>query len=126
MMKSGARTRLVGVAVALAALAVWLAAAPPVWWLNLTRPPVTDPVAVGRALVAEQGCRDCHRVGGQGALVASNLAGITARLDEAELRLWLRSPRQAAGGPTGMPAFRFSDGELGAIIEYLRALDAPE
>ncbi len=126
MMKSGARAGLVGVAVALAALAVWLAAAPPVWWLNLTRPPVTNPVAVGRALVAEQGCRDCHRVGGQGALVASNLAGVTARLDDAVLRLWLRSPRRAAGGPIAMPAFRLSDGEIVAIIEYLKALDTSE
>ncbi len=116
---------LFGAAIVLVAIALWLIAAPPRWWLNLTKPvDLGDPVAAGEMLVAEYGCRDCHRIGGQGALTAPDLSGVTARLDGAGLRLWLRNPR-ALNRSTAMPNFHLSDSEIEAMVAYLAALDRP-
>jgi mono/diheme cytochrome c family protein len=118
------RRALAVAAVILAALAVWLAAAPPRGWLELTRPaPAGDPVEAGRALVEAQGCRDCHRLGGQGALLASDLAGVARRLDAESLRGWLVDPRAMQPGVT-MPNPRLSQPEIDAVLAYLAALDA--
>ncbi len=114
-----------GAAILLMAIALGLIAAPPRWWLNLTKPvDLSDPAASGEKLVAEYGCRDCHRIGGQGALTAPDLSGVTGRLDDASLRLWLRDPR-ARDRRTAMPNFHLSDSEIEAIAAYLAALDRP-
>lgn len=118
------QSALVVAVVILAALAVWLAAAPPRWWLDLTRPaPAGDLVAAGQTLVDDQGCRACHRLGGQGARLASDLAGVTRRLGPEALRGWLTDPRAMQPGVT-MPNPRLSQPEIEAILAYLDALDA--
>lgn len=112
-----------GAAIILMAITLWLIAAPPRWWLNLTKPvDLGNPVATGETLVAEYGCRDCHRIDGQGALTAPNLSGVTERLDDASLRLWMRNPR-AFNRSMAMPNFHLSDSEIEAIAAYLAALD---
>ncbi|GAB4473194.1 MAG: hypothetical protein Kow00124_11880 [Anaerolineae bacterium] len=122
----GLRKRwLMGALVILAALAAWAIIAPPRWWLNLIKPvDLSDPVASGELLVIKYGCTDCHRIEGQGALTAPDLSGVTERLDDAELRLWLRSPRSIRPG-TAMPDFNLSDAEVEAIVAYLTALSQP-
>ena len=86
------RNTTIGLALVLIAV-LWLAFAPPRWWLNLTKPvDLSDPIAAGALVVEEYDCRDCHRIDGHGGLIAGNLAGVTRRLDEDSIRTWLRNP----------------------------------
>ncbi len=107
----------------IAALALWLVAAPPRWWLNLTKPvDLSNPAATGAALVVKYECQSCHRLAGIGALKGPALDGVTQRLDGVALRLWLRDPR-AIKGDTAMPKFRLSDSEVEALVAYLATLE---
>jgi cytochrome c2 len=102
---------------------VWFWLFPPRWWLNVTKPvDLTDPVSAGVSLVEKYECRRCHFIGEEGLGRGPALTGVTGRLDAVSLRLWLRNPRGIRWG-TVMPNFRLSDGEIEAIIAYLRDLD---
>lgn len=102
---------------------LWLWLAPPQFWLNRTkRVDLSDPVASGEALFERYNCRDCHRIQGEGALKAPDLAGVTQRLTDQQLELWLMNPN-AVKKNTAMPDFRLSDTEVDALIAYLRASD---
>jgi len=112
---------LIGLALVIV-LALWLAFAPPRFWLNMTRTvDLSDPAATGAALVTDYDCRDCHRIDGRGALQAPALDDVTQRLDNETLRLWLTNPR-AVDRNTAMPNPRLSDREIEAIIAYLESL----
>ncbi len=114
------------IAVGVLLLLAWLWLAPPRFVLNLVkRVDLSDPVAAGAALVEKYGCRDCHRIGGQGASLAPNLAGVTKRHDRSALQAWLRNPR-AVKSNAAMPNFRLSDMEIDAILAYLQYLDTSE
>ncbi len=116
--------RKVGLAAATAVflLTIWLALAPPRFWLNLTKAvDLSDPVTAGEQVVAKYDCRSCHRIAGQGALKAPALDDSALRLDDVSLRLWLRNPR-AIKGNTAMPNFRMSDSEIEAVVAYLESL----
>lgn len=103
-------------------LAAWLLAAPPRWWLNLTKPvDLARPVASGAALVDAYNCRRCHRLDGWGAIAAADLDDVIERLDAEALRLWLRDPKQVRPD-TAMPNLRLSDPEIAAIVAYLSDL----
>jgi mono/diheme cytochrome c family protein len=109
-------------AAAVALLILWLLVAPPRWWLNLTKAvDLSDPVAAGEQVTAQYDCRSCHRIAGQGALIAPALDDAAVRLDDVSLRLWLRNPR-AIKGNTAMPNFRMSDSEIEAVVAYLQSL----
>lgn len=104
---------------------VWFVLRSPRFWLNATNQ-VEPSVAGGAALVETHACRDCHRIGGTGALKAPSLDGVVSqkRVSDPALtltRLWLRNPR-AVQGSTAMPNFRLSDSEIDAIILYLDSL----
>jgi cytochrome c2 len=102
---------------------LWLWFAPPQIWLNWTkRVDLSDPVAAGEKLIVEYRCQDCHRIGGAGALKAPDLAGVSQRLNDRDLALWLSNP-QAMRENTAMPDFRLSDTEIAALIAYLQAID---
>jgi mono/diheme cytochrome c family protein len=112
---------LIGLALVIV-LALWLAFAPPRFWLNLTRTvDLSDPAAAGAALVVEHDCRDCHRIDGRGALQAPALDDATRRMDRETIRRWLINPR-AIDRNTAMPNPRLSDSEIEAIIAYLESL----
>jgi mono/diheme cytochrome c family protein len=107
----------------LIAVALWLALAPPRWWLNLTKPvDLSDPAATGERLVEQYDCRGCHRIDGRGSLKAPDLAGVAERLDRVSIRQWLRDPG-AIKGDTAMPNFRLSDSEIEAMVAYLTSSD---
>lgn len=117
------RNMFYGVAVVLG-ITAWLMLWPPRLWTNLMKQ-VEPTAAVGAQLVEQYECRSCHRIGGEGALKAPNLAGITQRAtDPAQvtLRLWLQNPR-AINSNTAMPNFRLSDSEIDAILRYLNEVD---
>ncbi len=85
----------------------------------------TNPRA-GAQLIVQYDCRSCHQIGGEGALKAPNLNGITQRISDpaqVTLRLWLQNPR-AVKGNTAMPNFHLSDSEIEAIIVYLTQVDS--
>ncbi len=108
--------------VALLVIVLWLRISPPRFWLNLTKQ-VEPSVAVGEQLVEKYGCRNCHRIGGVGALTAPKLDPVVRRDKEVDpahvtLRLWLRNPK-AIRPNTAMPNFHLSDSEIEAIILYL-------
>jgi cytochrome c2 len=112
---------LIGLALVIV-LALWLAFAPPRFWLNLTRTvDLSDPAVAGAALVVAHDCRDCHRIDGRGALQAPALDDVTRRIDRETIRRWLINPR-AMSGSRAMPNPRLSDSEIEAIIVYLESL----
>lgn len=76
-------------------------------------------------LVGDYDCRGCHQIGGEGAIKAPGLTGITQRVEDpilVSLRLWLRNPK-AIERNTAMPNFNLSDSEIDAILAYLAELD---
>jgi cytochrome c2 len=102
---------------------LWLWLAPPQVWLNWTkRVDLSDPLATGKALVEQYKCQDCHRILDEGALKAPDLSGVTRRLSDQELELWLKDPNTVKKN-TAMPDFRLSDTEVTALISYLKASD---
>lgn len=121
----GSATRpLLLVAALAAAVALWLAIAPPQAWLDW-RKQVDPTPEVGERLVEQYGCRRCHRIAGAGGALAPDLAGITRRVDDparVSLRLWLRDP-QAIKPDTTMPDFDLSSSEVSAILAYLETVD---
>ncbi len=110
----------IGVA-AVVILIIWMVVSPPRFILNITKSVEISPES-GQALVEEYNCRQCHQIDGLGAIKAPNLAGITTRLDEVAIRIWLRNPK-AVKGNTAMPNFHLSDSEIEAIVAYLTAVD---
>jgi cytochrome c2 len=111
----------VGAAIIMAVV-LWFWMAPPRAWLNWSkRVDLRDPIAAGERLVEQYHCRDCHRIHGEGALVAPGLDDVTQRLDDAELSLWLTNPK-AMNAETAMPNFRLSDSEIVALKAYLGTL----
>jgi mono/diheme cytochrome c family protein len=113
-------------ALGLGLVIAWLVFYPPQFWLNLTKSvDLSDPVAAGEQVVQQYNCRDCHRIGGEGALKAPNLAGVTLRINDpvhVTLRLWLQNPK-AVKPNTAMPNFHLSGSEIDAILAYLAQLD---
>jgi cytochrome c2 len=116
------RNRIFWLALVPVVVAAWLLAAPPRWWLNVTKPvDLNQPVRAGAALVDGYNCRRCHRIDGRGALTAADLDQVTERLDSDAIRLWLRDPKQVRPD-TAMPHLRLSDPEIEAILAYLNDL----
>lgn len=91
----------------------------PRWYLNLTQRVEVSPQA-GATLVEKYGCRNCHFIGGRGALKAPNLDDTVQSESEAVLYAWLANPRSVRAN-TPMPNFHLSDSEIYAIIAYLKA-----
>ncbi len=111
--------------VVIVVLTLWLRMSPPRFWVNMTKR--GEPTAaVGEQLVEKYGCRNCHRIGGVGALTGPELDAVVQRDKEVDpahvtLRLWLRNPR-AIRPNTPMPNFHLSDTEIDAIILYLESV----
>ena len=117
------RKILVSAVLVLVVLALWLVVSPPRFWLNLTKS-VQPSAAVGGQLVDDNGCRGCHRIGGEGALKGPDLDEVVMRQSAADpaqvtLRLWLRDPK-AIKSNTAMPNFHLSDSQIEAILLYLQ------
>ncbi len=103
------------------AIILWLNIAPPRAWLNLIHN--VEPTAdVGAALVQKHDCQNCHRIGGEGALVGPKLDAILTYKSTAEIERWLRNPR-AINPNTPMPNFHLSDTEIAALLAYLKTLN---
>lgn len=79
-------------------------------------------IARGRAVWAEQRCRACHSIEGQGNS-RSVLDGVGSRLTEKEIRLWIVAPQQINPKVAKRP-YKLSDDDLNALVAYLMAAKA--
>ncbi len=71
-------------------------------------------------IVNQYGCSGCHKIGGAGGSIAPDLQGVFERRDEAWIRTQIQHPRQH-NPQTLMPDFGFTDDQVAAIVEVLRA-----
>jgi mono/diheme cytochrome c family protein len=100
-------------------------------------PPATGTLAEqGRYVFMNRGCNTCHRVGG-GKLIGPDLAGVTQRRDDRWLTTWLKDPAAVVArdpkletwshefGDIIMPDQNLNDGEIKALIAYMKEFPAP-
>ncbi len=104
-------------------ITVWIIAAPPRFWLNLTKQvDLTDPVTTGQNLVIKYDCRSCHQIEGQGRPFGPGLDSVENKLDPQTLENLLRNPK-SVNKNSSMPNFHLSDSEISALIAYFNAID---
>lgn len=109
--------------IAIGFIVLWLAFAPPRFWLNLTkRVDLVDAALTGSSLVEQYDCRGCHVIDAEGQPYGPTLDGVSRRLDSVSLRIWLRDPA-AIIPDTKMPNFHLSDSEVEALVAYLKEID---
>jgi mono/diheme cytochrome c family protein len=75
-------------------------------------------VTKGKSLVEGKHCAICHKEGGRGKPLEALAGGKT----DAFLREVLTDPKKAIGPQVLMPAYKFTDEETQAVIEYLRSV----
>ncbi len=75
----------------------------------------------GKALFDAAGCRACHGIGNVGGNAGPDLTFVGFRRSRAWLAAWLADPH-AWKPDTLMPDFKLSDGDRGAIVDYLAQL----
>lgn len=90
--------------------------------VHLENRPANAALAQGIRIVHQKGCMVCHTIHGVGGNVGPELNGVTSRYSEDWLRTWLQDPQAVRPG-SRMPNFRFTEGEIGAVIEFLKTLD---
>lgn len=83
--------------------------------------PGGDKSEPGRALFFSQGCYGCHRLGAAGTPIAYDLSHIGRKYTEAELRAWLRDPKQQKPN-AHMPRLALTEEEIRALARYLSSL----
>ena len=85
--------------------------------------PQGDPglVALGKSIVAEQGCLACHRIQGSGTAIAADLTEIGNRRSADWLLRLFKEPQEAQPG-TFMPKYPLPEEQLNALVTYLSAL----
>ncbi len=71
-------------------------------------------------IVNQYGCSGCHKIGGKGGVIAPDLEGVFERRDEAWIWTQIQHPRKH-NPQTLMPDFGFTDDQVAAIVEVLRA-----
>ena len=76
-------------------------------------------IARGRAVYVEQRCRVCHSIENEGN-TRSPLDGVSGRLTEKEIRLWIVAP-QEMNPAVSKRAYQLSEEDLTALVAYLTA-----
>ena len=85
-----------------------------------------DQVKRGRHLVHKNKCSICHALNGKGGKLASPMNGITEGKTDSYLKGSLLDPKTTIGPKTTMPAYKFSEAELDAVIEFMKRLKTTE
>jgi mono/diheme cytochrome c family protein len=75
-------------------------------------------VTKGKSLVEGKHCAICHKEGGRGKPIEALAGGKT----DAFLKEALADPKKAIGPQVLMPAYKFTDEEAKAVVEYLRSV----
>jgi len=81
--------------------------------------PQAATIARGRAVYAEQRCRVCHSIEGEGN-TRSPLDGVGGRLTEREIRRWIVAP-QDMNPAVAKRGYQLSEEDLNALVAYLTA-----
>jgi len=75
-----------------------------------------------RQLLDSQGCKGCHRLGGEGGTVGPDLKEVGARLSREQLRQQLIEPRRRHSDGS-MPAFNhLPASDIEALVDFLAGL----
>ncbi len=88
--------------------------------LALKKSEVVPATLSGPQIVNQYGCRGCHKIGGTGGIIAPDLQGVFERREEAWIWAQIQRPRQN-NPQTVMPDFGFTDDQVAAIVEVIRA-----
>ncbi len=81
---------------------------------------VDELMSKGKGVWGQARCSICHArkgVGG-GAKLGPDLGGIVSKVNRSWLLRWIRNPR-SINPQTQMPHYRFSDGQLRALVEFI-------
>ena len=76
-------------------------------------------ISRGRAVYAEQRCRVCHSIEGDGN-TRSPLDGVSGRLTEEQIRLWIVAPKEM-NPAVAKRGYQLSEEDLNALVAYLTA-----
>jgi mono/diheme cytochrome c family protein len=88
-------------------------------------------VEAGKALFTAQKCTQCHKVGGVGGKLASELDGVGKKLKAEEIRQWLTNPGPLEAKITPKPkvtmsgylkTHKLSDADVDALVAYMQSL----
>ncbi len=77
-----------------------------------------EQVKKGKSLVEGKHCAICHKEGGKGKPMEELAQGKT----DAFLKEAVTDPKKAISPQVLMPAYKFTDEEVQAVIEYLRSV----
>jgi len=86
-----------------------------------TQVPTDSLVARGRTVYTEQRCSACHSIAGEGS-PRSPLDGVGARLNAAQIRLWIVDPQAARPGIRKPDFADLPAGEIDALVAYMQTL----
>jgi nitric oxide reductase subunit C len=93
--------------------------------------PLTEEVALGKAVWEENSCINCHTLHGEGAYFAPEVGNVMTRwgvADDAEgayeiLDAWIKAQPSGAEGRRQMPFFDLTEEETRGLAEFLRWAD---
>ncbi|MCC6273925.1 MAG: c-type cytochrome [Deltaproteobacteria bacterium] len=84
--------------------------------------PSSDPIALGRQVVAERRCQSCHMIEGKGGDVGPSLDVAASKLRFDWIKNFLKNPPAAGKNyhyiPYQMPNFQLTDAEIDGIVAY--------
>jgi cytochrome c551/c552 len=94
--------------------------------------PARDPapdLGRGESILVRKGCLKCHSLRGEGARLGPELSSLRADYESGAgwaSRMWKHTPRMAVVAlERGILYPRFSDGEMGDLLGYLRSVAEP-
>lgn len=93
--------------------------------LLFATPGFCDVLEAGQRIIDKYVCTSCHTIGKEiSGMVGPGLNQVTIRRTDEWLRNWLENPAAVKSG-TFMPKFDWEDGEIEAVIAYLKQLAVP-
>ena len=85
-------------------------------------------IDAGRKVFAEKKCSQCHQAEGRGNKMYP-LAGVAAKMSDADLRLWLTNPAQMEAKLKQQPKLKMStkrqpltDNDVNVLVAYIKSL----
>jgi mono/diheme cytochrome c family protein len=83
-----------------------------------------DLIAKGRKLVEDSKpkCSMCHQVDGKGGKMGKPMEQLVADYSDEFLKGSLLEPKKTLKPDTKMPAYKYSDEEIAAVIAYMKSL----
>ena len=83
-----------------------------------------DAIAQGKKLVETKKCSICHAIDGKGGKTGKPMNGIAEGKTDEFLKGSLLEPKKTIAPDTKMPAYKFTEEEVKAVIEYMKSLKA--